>query len=196
MQIAIIVIEIIIILGTLFLFYYVKGLPDRLHKMNIKLFEHDLSKKLETFKASLIREIEMTKISETQLQIRKAEEFTKVTDFMFKFMYDKRYQKKMKDDPNKLNITMADISSKLFYFASDETLKKYVEWRQFGLKMQKETNGLKEPHRIVILFAELIVLMRKDLGYKNTKCNENDFLNIILTDWEEVRKKLKQEQVN
>ena len=92
MQIAILIIEFIVILIVAFIYFYVRGLPEKLHQKNIKLFEHDLSKKLETFKSDLSKEIELLKINESQLQIRKIEEFTNITDLLFKYMFDKKFQ--------------------------------------------------------------------------------------------------------
>ena len=185
MQIAILIIEFIVILVVAFIYFYVRGLPDKIHQKNIKLFEHDLSKKLETFKSDLSKEIELLKISESQLQIRKIEEFTTITDFLFKYIYDKKFQEELNKEPSKLQIEMANIGSRLFYFASDETVKKYVEWKKFGWEMaNKETVDSKESGKNIVIFAELVVLMRKDLGYKKTECTRDDFLSIFVTDWD------------
>ena len=185
MQIAILIIEFIVVLIAAFIYFYVKGLPEKLHKKNIILFEHDLSEKLETFKSDLTKEIELLKISESQLQIRKIEEFTKITDFLFNYMFDKKFQENLNKNPSKFNIEMTNIGSRLFYFASDETVKKYVEWKKYGLEMvNKEPIDKKESGKIIVLFADLVLLMRKDLGYKKTECTRDDFLSIFLTDWD------------
>ncbi len=187
MQIAILIIEFVVILVVAFIYFYVRGLPDRIHQRNLKLFEHDLSKNLEIFRSDLSKEIELLKISESQLQIRKIEEFTNITDVLFKYMFDKEYQEELKKKPDKLNVIMANIGSRLFYFASDETVKKYVEWKKFGW-VNKELNDEKEARKIIIIFADLVVLMRKDLGYKKTECNRDDFLSIFLSDWDKYKK--------
>lgn len=185
MQIAILIIEFIVVLIAAFIYFYIKGLPEKLHKKNIILFEHDLSEKLETFKSDLTKEIELLKISESQLQIRKIEEFTKITDFLFNYMFDKKFQENLNKNPSKFNIEMTNIGSRLFYFASDETVKKYVEWKKYGLEMaNKEPIDKKESGKIIVLFADLVLLMRKDLGYKKTECTRDDFLSIFLTDWD------------
>jgi len=33
------------------------------------------------------------------------------------------------------------------------------------------------------MYAELVVELRSDLGYIDTTCDSDDFLNIILVDW-------------
>lgn len=182
MQIAILIIEFFVVLIAAFIYFYVKGLPEKLHKKNIILFQHDLSEKLETFKSDLTKEIELLKISESQLQIRKIEEFTEITDFLFNYMFDKEFQKDLDKKPSKFSIKMANIGSRLFYFASDETVKKYVEWKKFGWEMIN--NASVDKNKSIIIFADLVVLMRKDLGYKKTECTRDDFLSIFVTDWD------------
>ena len=183
------IIQIVIVLAFIFIVYYIKGLPDRLHKKNIQYMEHNLSKQLEIFKSNLVKEIEILKISETQLQVRKIEEFTKITGFISNYFYDDDYKKKVTDNPKILAKEISDMRTKLFYFASDDTVKKYVEWRKYGINNKNDPH-LKESHKIIKLFAELVLLMRKDLGYKNTVCDIDDYLNIILTDWENVKKNM------
>lgn len=187
MQIAILIIEFVVILVVAFIYFYVRGLPDRIHQRNIKLFEHDLSKKLEIFRSDLSKEIELLKISESQLQIRKIEEFTNITDVLFKYMFDKEYQEELNKNPDKLKVIMANIGSRLFYFASDETVKKYIEWKKFGWA-NTESDDKKEAAKIIVIFADLVVLMRKDLGYKKTECNRDDFLSIFVSDWDKHKK--------
>jgi hypothetical protein len=36
------------------------------------------------------------------------------------------------------------------------------------------------------MYGELIVELRKDLGYSDTACDHNDFLKIMLTDWDQI----------
>ncbi len=80
---------------------------------------------------------------------------------------------------------MLDLGVKLFFFASDTTVKKYIEWRLF---MLNPPNGSVDPMQFVKLYGALILELRKDLGYQDTKCDHNDFLNIMLTDWWKYQK--------
>jgi len=79
------------------------------------------------------------------------------------------------------NKTMLDLGTKLFIYASDETVKKFVEWRKYGLTADTVNFDSKQ---IIILLAELIVLIRKDVGNTDTQCTKDDFLNIMLKDWD------------
>jgi hypothetical protein len=76
---------------------------------------------------------------------------------------------------------LLDLGTKLFFFASDETVKKFVQFRKYSLSVGTPEY---ESMQNIIILAELIVLIRKDLGYSNTECTKDDFLHIMLTDWD------------
>ena len=40
-----------------------------------------------------------------------------------------------------------------------------------------------DPMKLMRVYGELIVEIRKDLGHESTECTEDDYLNIILADW-------------
>ncbi len=44
--------------------------------------------------------------------------------------------------------------------------------------MLNPPNGSVDPMQFVKLYGALILELRKDLGYQDTKCDHNDFLNI------------------
>ena len=75
---------------------------------------------------------------------------------------------------------MLDLGVKLFFFASDDTVKKYIEFRHYG---QQRAEGNLDPYEMLKLYGQLITEIRRDLGHDKTKCDYNDFLNIMLTDW-------------
>jgi len=184
------VLDVIIVFSIFFVVQYLRKLPDQVHKKNLKVFELDLSKQLELFRTDLRKEIELLKISEAQLYMRKAEEFTNLIELIAKEMLDKTNIEKMKTDAKlrqEFNRRLMDLGTKLFFFASDETVKKYVEWRKIGQLI--DSPGF-DPRKIVFIMAELMVQIRKDLGYKNTTCDTDDFLNIILSNWEAEKKKM------
>ncbi len=54
--------------------------------------------------------------------------------------------------------------------------------------MLNPPNGSVDPMQFVKLYGALILELRKDLGYQDTKCDHNDFLNIMLTDWWKYQK--------
>lgn len=189
MNSAILIVQgIILILGYI-LFLYLKKLPETLHQKSIKNFEFRLNSSLEELKATLTKEIELAKISQTELQVHKTQEFVRLMEYFNDFLTNKEKQLRLAHSPKEkeqFNKNMLDLGAKLFFFASDSTVKKYIEWRQYGLRAQQENF---DSTKILVHYAELMVMIRQDLGYENTKCNADDFLNIMLTDWEQHKLK-------
>lgn len=178
------ILEIALLFGGWFIYTYIKKLPEQVHAKNLKVFELDLNKQLEEFRNQLTTDLELMKINESQLHIHKTEEFTKLVEVMITKLLDKQYVEKLGKDPKtqkEYNKTMLDLGTKLFFYASDETVKKFVEWRKYALTADTVNY---EPKQIIILLAELIVLIRKDVGYINTQCTKDDFLHIMLKDWD------------
>ncbi|QHF56583.1 hypothetical protein Bateq7PJ16_0777 [Bacillus subtilis] len=170
-----------------FLYTYVKKLPDQVHAKNLKAFELDLNKQLEEFRNQLTTDLELMKINESQLHIHKTQEFSKLVEVLLISLTDKDYVRKLGSDKRiqkEHNKKMLDLGTKLFFFASDETVKKFVEWRKYSLTVDTPQYEAKQ---VIIILAELIVLIRKDLGYSQTECTKDDFLHIMLTDWDRYK---------
>jgi len=185
MEILIIIGQILLITIFTLLYIYIKKIPEQIHAMQLSNYEHELNKQMEIFRTELIKEMELMRISHTELQSHKSEEFINLVEFLYKSMLDKEYLRKLETNlkvQKEFNNKMSTLGTKLFFFASDDTVKKYVEWRKHGLRVDEEAGGV-DKNRIVILLAELMVLIRRDLGYKDTNCTKDDFLNIMLNDW-------------
>ena len=141
MNLVVIIGECIILLCGWFLYLYLKKLPETIHQKSIKSFEVQLNSKLEELKAILAKEIELVKISQTQLQAHKTQEFVRLIEYFNDLLTDKQKQARLANNPKEkenFNKHMLDLGVKLFFFASDSTVKKYVEWRQYGLLAQQE----------------------------------------------------------
>lgn len=126
--------------------------------------------------------LEQFKISQSQLQLRKTDEFIKFGDLYRRFFTDRNLKQKLdRQDPNALKEIQdkfVELSIHLFFFASDQTIKKYVEWRRRSQRGEfKGTEVLQE-------FGELMIMFRRDLGYDTTKITSDDFLFLIVNDWE------------
>jgi hypothetical protein len=141
------------------------------------------AKELEKFRGQLQSELELMKINQAELQLHKTEQFVKFIDYFNNFFADKNKVQAIQNNQNekdKFNKNLLDLGVKLFFFASDSTVKKYIEWR---FCMLKPPNGSLDPLYLIKIYGELILEIRKDLGYLDTKCDHNDFLNIMLKDW-------------
>jgi len=179
------VLAILLGLGAL----YLKGLPDRLHQEGVKRFEFALNSKLEVVKADLSREIEMAKISQAGLQVHKTEEFTRLVEFFIDALTNPEQFKTLAANPEaakEFNRRITDLGLKLFFFASDATVKSYVAFRLYGMQADSAERNT-DPTRLIVLLAELVVSMRRDLGYSETECSVDEVLNIMLTDWEQKK---------
>lgn len=141
------------------------------------------AKELEEFRGQLQRELELIKISQAELQLHKTEEFVKFIEYFNDIFADKKKQQAIQTDQkekDKFNKNMLDLGVKLFFFASDTTVKKYVEWR---FNVIKPRSGTDDRMSLIRIYGDLILEIRKDIGYPNTACDRNDFLNIMLSDW-------------
>jgi len=144
--------------------------------------EHTRS--LEEFKNTLARELEFSKISHAKLQIHKTEQFVKLMEYFNSLLSDKKAQEQIRTDEKKrreFGSRLTDLGIKLFFFASDTTVRKFVDWRIYLLKKHQE--GSADLFLVIRMYAEFVVELRRDLGYGHTTCDSDDFLNIILDDW-------------
>jgi len=141
----------------------------------------------EAFRATLNKEVEVLKINHTSLQVNKAHEFVEMIEYFTNIIGNfSNFKKGMNEKKQReLNTKMVNLGVKLFFFASDDTVLKYTEWRRYS--QQPSVDNVK----VLKLYAELILLMRKDLGYGDTKCTIDDFLYTMLTDWDKFSEKEK-----
>jgi hypothetical protein len=106
-----------------------------------------------------------------------------VIEYFNMLMSDKKTQEQIRTDENKrreLGNKLTDLGVKLFFFASDRTVKKFIDWRVYLLK---HPGVSADAFLFIRMYAEFVVELRRDLGYGETICDSDDFLNIILVDW-------------
>jgi hypothetical protein len=141
------------------------------------------TRSVEEFRNALARELELSKISRAELQIHKTEQFVKLIEYFNMLLSDKKVQEQIRTDEKKkreLGSNLTDLGVKLFFFASDNTVKKFVNWRVYLLKHRE---GNEDALLFIRMYAEFVVELRRDLGYTDTICDSDDLLNIILVDW-------------
>lgn len=168
-----VILGIVVLLG----YKYLEGLPQRLHDEGI-----------ERLRASLTESVELTKISQGELQVHKTEEFVKLSEFFHEVLSDpemaERASKNAKEK-KKLQRRLLDSAVRLFFFSSDETIDAYKAWWHTSQKLGRGEEV--ENSEVLLRYAELNVCMRRDLGYKDTECTADDFLEMLLTDWDLYR---------
>lgn len=76
---------------------------------------------------------------------------------------------------------LIDIKKELFIYAPDNIVNKFTEWNCY---INNKPNDFKQ----MMIFLELFVLIRKDMGNKKTKIKEDDILRSIIPSDEEFEK--------
>lgn len=108
----------------------------------------------------------------------KREEFLRINAFFMKILCEK----KSKSNFKRLQKEFLELGTRLYYLASELTIRKFLEFKSLSSFVE----GTVHEHKIALLwFAEFNVLLRKDLGLETTPEQIKDYLNIILTYWDE-----------
>jgi hypothetical protein len=170
----ILITQIVLFIGISFVFIYLRQLPKTFQEKTLKKFQHSLNEKLE-----------LLKITQTELQTLKRNEFIRFSEH-----WRKTFENKKVINNQKHISELNSIGLNFFFFASDAVVKKFVELRKQLLYSNSE--DISQQRKALKLMAELNLLMRKDLGYYDTMCNEDDYLNILLKDWENVKNDYKE----
>lgn len=80
-----------------------------------------------------------------------------------------------------LRESFVEIANRLFLFASDETIHAYLALREALLNPAGPENG-----QVMRLYAVFIVAMRNDLAEGESNVRADDFLRMILRDWDSL----------
>jgi hypothetical protein len=108
----------------------------------------------------------------------KREEFLRINAFFMKILCEK----KSKSNFKKLQKEFLELGTRLYYLASERTIKKFLEFKSLSSFVE----GTVHEHKIALLwFAEFNLLLRSDLGLQTSPEMIKDYLNIILTYWDE-----------
>lgn len=144
---------------------------------------HLLNRNLESFKGTLQKDIDKLRISGENIHPLKAEEYIQFANVYLKMMSSSKGNKRQQE---RINQEVVDGFNKfgmsIIFFGNDEAVKKFVEARKY-ITLPDELRGENEVAKTMILFSELIVIMRNDLGHENSSVSVDDFLMITLKDW-------------
>ncbi|GEN83611.1 hypothetical protein SLU01_19230 [Sporosarcina luteola] len=163
--------QILFLLFVGLLISYVKKIPEQVHSKNLELYKSELSK-----------EVEKLKITEGNLHLRKIEKFTEFTGILYNLLNSVKYQKgaaKIERDATK---AMEAFTKDLIFFASERTLDKFVEYRRYSKLVQ--AGGPNEQARFQFILAELVLEMRRDLGFENDGIDVDHYMYILMNDWD------------
>ncbi len=166
-----------ILLGLgILLWIWFKGLPAAIHKRQELMLSQQLSK-----------ELELLKINQSQISLRKIEKFIDFGKLQQDIFTNESFRKKIEsNDPKavaKLRELTVELGIGIFFFASDSTIKMYSQWK-------KET-GIEgaDPKKTLLGLGELMIALRKDVGYEETTLSSEDYLRMFITDWDSFAEK-------
>jgi hypothetical protein len=177
MEYVLLVVQLALGVAILLLWNWLKGLPAAIHKRQEQLFQQQLS-----------MELELLKIARSQIQPQKVErfiDFAKLqTDILTNEELKARIQKNAPDAVARLRELVVELGIGLFFFASDETVREYGDWKVETAK------GTAEPLAVISQLGRLMIALRKDVGYEDTKLNAHDYLKMFITDWNNIKSQI------
>ncbi len=137
---------------------FLKKLPEHIYKR----FENQFN-----------RETELLKLLRSQVEPKKVETYLMIANlyghvFAPQFIDQDLSPSEQEKDLAK-KIASFQLLSKLFFFASDETIEKFITFKDNSTSPQATD-----------LFANFMISMRQDL-HKDSRLTTKDFLSVILT---------------
>jgi hypothetical protein len=121
-----------------------------------------------------------------QIQIRneqkpkKVEIYEKVIKFFFDSIFAKKLGQEIKND-DELTQWFTDMTPDLILWSSDEVLRIYIKFRQLANKNMGDSSG-----NFILLFGEMLLAMRKDLGHQNNEIDKLSILGTFVSDIENI----------
>lgn len=174
MEYVLLVLQLAIGVALFIIWTWLKGLPAAIHKRQEQLFQQQLSK-----------ELELLKISQSQIQLQKIDRFIDFAKLQTDILTNEEFKKQIQDnDPKaiaKLRELAVELGIGLFFFASDTTVREYGKW-----KVETAKKGV-PPLAVISQLGTLMVTLRKDVGYDHTELNADDYLRMFITDWDDVK---------
>lgn len=112
------------------------------------------------------------------LEQRKRDLYVEVLKLFFEVL--KKGQKKESLKQDKLASEWIEITKNMAVYASDDVLHLFVQFRRMAFTENQD------PKRFMDWFGKIIIQIRKDLGYSNTRIEPKDVLSLFITDIEKL----------
>lgn len=111
-----------------------------------------------------------------------------VYEDLIKFMFRILIGVKTGDAPTEKEILdfMSDFNQRIMVWGSDDVLAAWVSWKRIATN---EAEVKANPMQLMLLYEQLILTIRRDLGHKNKKLNEGDILALFIKDIDQTLKK-------
>ncbi len=122
-----------------------------------------------------------------QIQIRNEQKPKKIEiyDKVINFFFDTILAKKIGQEPKtekELIKGFHDMTPDLILWASDDVLSLYIKFRQMA------NNTQNDPSHSILLFGQMLLSMRKDLGHQNKQLDEVFILGTFVNDVQNLSK--------
>lgn len=125
------------------------------------------------------RKTDRIKIIESQLSVLKSQAYSQVYSFFFDLLRD--LKDKSKFNEKQARNDLFEVKKTILNYGSDEVIYQLSRWLS-------STHEALHPSETIKLIADLLVAMRKDMGYPNTKITPDDILLYIMQDRSEFEK--------
>ncbi|WP_157547637.1 hypothetical protein [Hymenobacter sp. DG25A] len=108
---------------------------------------------------------------QSQLSDKKYNVYNEVISVIFDIVKSTKGLKKQKE--NDLISKLIDIRKDLYIYAPDNIIRKFNEWQQYN-----ELQPGNSKH--ILIYMDLIVLIRKDMGHRKTVIHSREILRSIM----------------
>ncbi|QFF98882.1 hypothetical protein PB01_08570 [Psychrobacillus glaciei] len=82
-----------------------------------------------------------------------------------------------------MEASYAELSRIIFLYGSDDAIKSFIRLREYNAIEQEEESK----REVVALVAKFMLELRKDLNFGATDVKAEDYLRILLNDWEKSK---------
>lgn len=174
MEYVLLVFQLVLGIALFLLWQWLQQLPAAIHKQQEQIFQQQLSK-----------ELELLKIAQSQIQLRKIERFIDFAKMQTNILTNDSFKEQIRNNDAEaiaqLRGLVVELGIGLFFFASDSTVREYGIWKSESAKEQAD------PLAVLSGLGQLMVALRKDVGYDKTELNGSDYLKMFITDWDETK---------
>lgn len=122
---------------------------------------------------------EKIKNIQNQLSEKKHQVFSEAVNIIFDLFNGGKIGKPLKEDV--LLKRILNLKKELFIYSSDEIFKAYTKWTLSIKNNEGKTDHFK-------YYFDMLVLIRKEMGNKNTELSIDDFMLFLMQDKDEYEK--------
>ena len=183
------ILGIIILAGVIFLIYRVIVLTiTKVDGINANVLVALIAGTVTITGYFITRYLEKRKLIEQQIREQKIPVYEEFMEFFFKLFKNTKDKKNI--DSKELEDFFWKMHEKSILWLSDKTFKSYINWKNTSSKFADLKNKSQEENmEMLLLFEQLLLDFRKDIGHKNKNLESGDLLSLFINDWEIFKNK-------